>query len=151
MTEFSAGSWLVLAAGIAAIAWVNWYFFFAGRVSGAKVPPDAGTVSINGETAEVTIVVEGGYSPSTIHLQAGQKARMIFDRRENSSCSEEVVIPALQVKRFLPAFEKTALDITAPATAGTYPFTCGMGMLKGRIIVDGEQMSAPATEVREHT
>ncbi len=150
MTEFSAGSWLVLAAGIAAIAWVNWYFFFAGRGKGAPALPNATNVSGSGGRAEVTIVVEGGYSPSTVHLQAGQKARMIFDRRENSSCSEEVVIPALQVKRFLPAFEKTALDITAPAIAGTYPFTCGMGMLKGRIIVDGEQMSAPVTEDREH-
>ncbi len=23
--------WVVIAAGIAAIAWVNWYFFLAGR------------------------------------------------------------------------------------------------------------------------
>ncbi len=23
--------WLVVAGGLAAIAWVNWYFFFAGR------------------------------------------------------------------------------------------------------------------------
>jgi hypothetical protein len=27
----NASEWLVLAAGIAAIAWVNWYFFFAER------------------------------------------------------------------------------------------------------------------------
>ena len=25
--------WLVIAAGVAAIAWVNWYFFLAGRGS----------------------------------------------------------------------------------------------------------------------
>jgi hypothetical protein len=27
----SGTDWLVIAAGIAAIAWVNWYFFLAGR------------------------------------------------------------------------------------------------------------------------
>ena len=25
--------WLVVAAGVAAIVWVNWYFFFAGTPS----------------------------------------------------------------------------------------------------------------------
>ena len=27
----SAADWLVIAAGLAAIGWVNWYFFFAER------------------------------------------------------------------------------------------------------------------------
>lgn len=27
----SAAEWLVIAGGIAAIAWVNWYFFLAGK------------------------------------------------------------------------------------------------------------------------
>ena len=29
MTHLSLTDWLVIAAGIAAIAWVNWYFFLA--------------------------------------------------------------------------------------------------------------------------
>ncbi len=29
----TGSEWLVVAAGIAAIAWVNWYFFFAERRS----------------------------------------------------------------------------------------------------------------------
>jgi len=33
--------WGVLAAGIAGIAWVNWYFFLAGKANaGATVMPD---------------------------------------------------------------------------------------------------------------
>ena len=31
----SGTSWLVIVAGIAAIGWVNWYFFVASRSSGA--------------------------------------------------------------------------------------------------------------------
>jgi hypothetical protein len=27
----SAADWIVVAAGVAAIAWVNWYFFLARR------------------------------------------------------------------------------------------------------------------------
>jgi hypothetical protein len=28
--------WLVILAGVAAIAWVNWYFFIAGRTPAAS-------------------------------------------------------------------------------------------------------------------
>ncbi|HEU4799118.1 MAG TPA: hypothetical protein VFS94_00675 [Gemmatimonadales bacterium] len=31
MTTLSGTDWLVILAGVAAIAWVNWYFFVAGR------------------------------------------------------------------------------------------------------------------------
>lgn len=30
--------WLVIAGGVAAIAWVNWYFFLAGRRRPARAP-----------------------------------------------------------------------------------------------------------------
>jgi hypothetical protein len=29
--SITGSDWLVILAGIAAIAWVNWYFFLAGR------------------------------------------------------------------------------------------------------------------------
>lgn len=29
----TASEWFVLAAGIAGIAWVNWYFFVAGKAN----------------------------------------------------------------------------------------------------------------------
>ena len=41
----SATDWLVLAGGIAAIAWVNWYFLFAERRDRAPSPPDEGAPS----------------------------------------------------------------------------------------------------------
>jgi len=32
----TAGDWVVLASAAAAIAWVNWYFFFAERSAGSS-------------------------------------------------------------------------------------------------------------------
>jgi hypothetical protein len=32
------GDWLVIAGGAAAIGWVNWYFFVAGRPRGTRRP-----------------------------------------------------------------------------------------------------------------
>jgi plastocyanin domain-containing protein len=127
----SGDEWAVLAGGIAALAWVNWYFFVAGR----RAP--AAAAAMKAGVQEVEIAVEGGYDPATVRVRAGQPVRLVFDRRETSGCSEEVVLPDFGVRRFLPAFQKTAVEFT-PAAAGTYEFTCGMGMLRGRLVVADE-------------
>jgi plastocyanin domain-containing protein len=124
----SATDWLVVMGGLAAIAWVNWYFFLAGR-SVATAAASAGG------TQEVTIGVRGGYEPSQVRVRAGAPVRLVFDRQETSGCSEEVVIPDFGIRRFLPAFTQTAVEIN-PQQAGSYEFTCGMGMLRGRLIVE---------------
>ena len=120
----------VVLAGLAAIAWVNWYFFLAERRK-AAVAAQVGATGLQ----QVVIRVEGGYAPSRVRLRAGQPARLVFDRREDSSCSEEVVIPDLGIRTFLPAHQRTGVDLPPPL-AGTYEFTCGMGMLRGSLVVE---------------
>lgn len=120
--------WLVLLGGMAAIAWVNWYFFLA-RGGDAVAAAGAGGVQ------EIRIAVEGGYSPAVVRVRRGDPVRLIFDRRETSSCSEEVVLPDFGIRRFLPAHEETVVEMT-PDRSGTYEFTCGMGMLRGKVVVE---------------
>ncbi len=123
--------WLVLAGGAAAIAWVNWYFFVAGRR-----PAAAATASSNaGQVQEVTIAVRGGYSPAAVRVRRGAPLRLHFDRQETSGCSEEVVLPAFGIRKFLPAHQTTTIELR-PDTSGSFEFTCGMGMLRGRLIVE---------------
>jgi plastocyanin domain-containing protein len=122
----------VVALGVAAIAWINWYFFLAERRK-AAVLAKVGATGLQ----QAVIRVEGGYAPSRVRLRAGQAARLVFDRREDSSCSEEVVIPDLGIRRFLPAHQRTGVDLP-PARPGTYEFTCGMGMLRGSLVVEEE-------------
>jgi plastocyanin domain-containing protein len=124
--------WLIVAAGLAAAAWVNWYFFVADPGVAHAI---AATVAGTGSAQQVDIVIRGAYAPATIRVTAGRPVRLVFDRQETSSCSEEVVFPAFGVRKFLPAHEKTSVEVTPPAP-GTYDFTCGMGMLHGRLIAD---------------
>lgn len=124
----SAADVLVVLAGLAAIAWVNWYFFLAERGS-AQAAAGAGGVQ------EVVIRVQGGYEPSRVRVKRGVPVRLVFDRQEASGCSEEVVIPDFGIRRFLPAHEKTAVELV-PDHAGNYDFTCGMSMLRGRLTVE---------------
>lgn len=125
----SAADWMVIVAGLATIAWINWYFFLAQRQTATAVVGAGGV-------QEVTITVHGGYEPAEVRARKGLPLRLTFDRREDSSCSEEVVIPDFGVRKFLPAFQKTTVELT-PDRAGTYEITCGMSMLHGRLIVEG--------------
>ncbi len=130
--------WTVVAGAVAAIALVNWYFFVAGRSVGVATPALAAVAAGPGAPsgiAEVVIEVDGGYSPNTVRAKAGQPLRLVFDRKDDSSCSEEVVIAAFGVRKYLPTGQRTAVEVT-PTAAGRIPFTCGMGMLKGTILVD---------------
>ena len=130
--------WLVLGLASAAIGWVNWYFFLADR-GGAVAAAVGQAVAVVGpgdapeEVPEVVITVHGGYEPRTVRVPAGRAVRLVFDRQETSSCSEEVVFADFGIRKFLPAYERTAIEITPPA-AGSYEFTCGMAMLRGRLI-----------------
>ena len=125
----AAADWLMLAGAATAIALVNWYFFIAGRTPVEVAAPASGGMP------EIEIIVDGGYSPNSIRVHAGRPVRLVFDRRDDSSCSEELVFPAFGIRKFLPAGERTTIEIVPPA-AGSYPFTCGMGMLRGTIVAD---------------
>jgi plastocyanin domain-containing protein len=124
----STADLIVVVASIAAIVWVNWYFFLAERPAATAVARTAGL-------QEVAITVKGGYTPAEIHAKAGVPLRLVFDRQETSSCSEEVVIGDFGVRRFLTPFAKTAVELI-PDRAGRFDFTCGMGMLHGTLVVE---------------
>ena len=119
---------LVVVGGIAAIAWVNWYFFVADGTSGEARMVGTGV-------QEIAIRVAGGYDPGIVRVKRGVPVRLVFDRQETASCSEEVVLPDYGIRKFLPPHQRTAVEFT-PSEAGTREFTCGMGMLRGRIIVE---------------
>ncbi len=127
----TALDWAVVAGGAAAVAGINWYFFAAerGAATAALAPAAAGGVR------EATVTVRGGYAPAVVRAKAGQPIRLVFDRQETSGCSEEVVFGDFGVRRYLPAGERTAVEVTPPAP-GTYEFTCGMGMLRGRLVAE---------------
>ena len=118
----------VTLLGLAAVLWVNWYFFVAGRGTAVAATAVAGGVQ------RIRVEVKGGYMPAVIRVRAGAPVRLDFHRDETNPCTEEVVIPDFGIRTFLPAHRTTPVSFT-PA-AGTYEFTCGMGMVRGTIIAE---------------
>jgi plastocyanin domain-containing protein len=124
----SSAQMLVTLLGLGAIVWVNWYFFLAGRGAAALATSDGVGPQ------RVRVEVKGGYAPAVVRVEAGRPVRLEFHRDEASTCSEEVVLPDFGIRTYLPAHRTTPVSFT-PA-AGTYEFTCGMGMLRGKIIAE---------------
>ena len=116
----------VTLLGLAAVAWINWYFFLAGRSSATAVA--------DGGLQRVRVEVKGGYTPSVVRVRAGVPVRLEFHRDETNTCTEEVVLPDFGIRTFLPAHRTTPVSFT-PAE-GTYELTCGMGMVRGKIVAE---------------
>lgn len=118
---------IVLIGGVGLIGLVLWYFF--GEREGVEASVNAGGVQ------EVDVTVKGGYSPDTIVVRRGVPVRLNFYRDETSSCSEQVILSDFRIARDLPAYKTTAIEFT-PEEAGEFPFTCGMNMLHGKLVVE---------------
>lgn len=118
----------VTLAGLAAIGWVIWYFFLGER---RQVRAAAGA----GGVQEIRVRVKGGYDPDVIVVQRGRPVRLDFYRDETSSCSDTVVFGDFGIARPLPAYQATPVEFT-PEESGEFTFTCGMNMLRGKLIVE---------------
>ena len=127
----AAEIWVNLG-GVAAIGWVVWYFFLGER-------RQSGAVAGAGGVQEIKVLVKGGYEPDVIVVEKGRRVRLDFYRDETASCSDTVVFGDFGIARPLPAFKTTPVEFT-PEKAGEFTFTCGMNMMRGKLIVeDGDR------------
>ena len=117
---------LVLAGAGVLIALVLWYFF-GEREAVAATETDGGV-------QQVRITVKGGYSPDTVVVRQGRPVRLDFYRDETASCSETVVFGDFGIARDLPPFKTTSVEFT-PDRPGEFTWTCGMNMLRGKLVV----------------
>ena len=119
---------LVAIVGVALIAWELWWFL--GRHGGGVVARES-----EAGVQEITITVDGGYAPSRIRVKAGQPMRLAFHRIDPSGCMAQVIFPDFHKTLDLPLDATTSLELP-PTEAGTYPFHCGMNMVRGVLEVE---------------
>ncbi len=120
---------LITVMGIALSVFIAWFFWFAPKAKTQAV------VSVTG-AQEVAVTVKGGYTPDVIVVKAGQPVRLRFTRQESSACSEMVLFPDFNQSAKLPEGQEVNVEFT-PDKPGEYGFQCQMGMLRGKIIVEG--------------
>lgn len=106
----------------------------AAQATGAE--PPAAKPSSRTQTQSVTITLnEKGFQPDSFKLRQGVLARVTFVRKVEATCGTEVVLADYNIKRELPLNQPVTIEFT-PSKAGEFKFACGMGMLRGTIIVN---------------
>lgn len=122
------GAEIIVTAGALVLAGILAYYFFG--------PKKASAAHIEGGVQEVQITVKGGYNPTIIRVKQNVPLRLKFNRQEAGDCTARVVFPDFQVSKSLTAFQTTTLEFT-PDRAGEFGFACGMNMIHGTLIVEG--------------
>ena len=131
----------VVAGAIAIAAFLAW-FFFGSRTASATTQ--------GGGVQEVTVVVQGGYSPAVIQARKGVPLRIHFDRREGSDCTSRVIFPDFNVSKSLPAMATATVELL-PDRVGEFDFSCQMGMVHGKLIVTDNGAALEETPVAPDT
>ncbi|AVK64664.1 cupredoxin domain-containing protein [Loigolactobacillus coryniformis] len=109
------------------VGFIVWWFF--GKHVTKEVAAD-----VTGNEQDVSVVVNGGYTPSTVVLKRGIPAQITFNRKDPSSCLEQVVFEDFGINDFLPQNKDHAIDIDT-SKPGEYNYACGMNMFHGKVIV----------------
>ena len=83
----------------------------------------------------IDLKVSGGeYQPASFNVQAGKPVRLNVTRDEKPTCGDVLTIPSQNISKPIPVNQVTTIEFT-PQQAGDLEFTCGMNMMKGKIVV----------------
>lgn len=119
---------LIILGALAIIAAIA-TFFWGPRRGGVRLPLTSSGYQ------EAMVLVKGGYTPDLIVVQHGKPVRLNFRREETAACSEMVILGDFSKSARLPEGQVVPLEFM-PERPGEHEFTCQMGMLRGKIIVE---------------
>ena len=79
-------------------------------------------------------ITERGFEPLSLTLRRGVQARITFIRTTDQTCAKEIVLRDFGIKRDLPLNQPVVVTLT-PNKKSEFIFTCGMDMMRGKLIV----------------
>lgn len=100
-----------------------------------KADATQATVAANNEVQVVNMTVDlKGYTPNVIKLKKDVPVRWVIDGKQITGCTNEIIIPDLGIEKKLVKGQNI-VEFT-PTKAGTLGFSCWMGMVRGKFIVE---------------
>lgn len=93
-----------------------------------------GTVGADGVRKVPIEVVKDGYAPDRIPGKPGEKLNLVFTRRVDGHCYEELKTPDGKLVA-LPKDKPVEIAVTVPQE-GEVRFACGMDMLSGVVVAE---------------
>src|SRR5438067_1424314 len=94
--------------------------------AGSAAPASPGGIAVR--------VDEKGFTPAHVNAEKGKPITLVFTRTTDATCATEVVFPDFKITKPLP--RDTPVRVELPASeARTLTFQCGMGMMRGAVVV----------------
>lgn len=107
----------------------------AGQTARANAANNSPGDSSNAHADTMRVTVSSaGYEPSHVEVTKGQPVKLAFYRKDENNCGGEVVFPAMSLRRQLPAGQTIVVEVM-PKDSGELAFNCGMGMMRGALVV----------------
>ena len=106
---------------------------FVLRVGQATASKIVTSDSLPSDAIKVNVTSKA-FEPARIEVKQGQTVKLAFFRADAQSCATEVLFPSLGIRKSLPVGKTTMVEVT-PKASGDLAFTCGMGMLRGTLVV----------------
>lgn len=79
-------------------------------------------------------VTSAGFSPATIHLKKGVPVDWLVKGDSITGCTSRIVVPSLGISQDLTVGDN--LIRFTPDRSGEIPFSCWMGMVRGKFVVE---------------
>jgi sulfite exporter TauE/SafE len=99
-------------------------------------PSEAGTKSVSsGITQTVEMhVTSSGFQPAALKIKKNVPVEWTIHGDSVSGCTSKIIIPELNIEKNINS-GKNIINFT-PTTAGEIPFSCWMGMVRGKFTVE---------------
>lgn len=122
-----------MTAGLAVIL-LGWYNISNGsRMFGGSVKASSNE-DAKGDYQIVRMTQNGrGYSPNILRAEVGRPVKWIITSESSFSCATSIVMPKYGINKNLRRGENSI--IFTPTQAGEIPFSCSMGMYRGKFII----------------
>jgi plastocyanin domain-containing protein len=126
----------VVVAGLALVLGISACTKKKEESPAPKVPATltTGTVTPEGVRKVPIDVVQDGYAPDRIPGKPGEKLTLVFTRKVDGHCYEELKTPDGKVIA-LPKNKPVEVPVTVPQE-GEVKFACGMDMLTGVVVAE---------------
>lgn len=79
-------------------------------------------------------ITSQGFAPNTLKIKKGVPVKWIIDGNQVSSCTNKIIVPSLNISKNISKGENVVTF--TPDKVGEIPFSCWMGMVRGKFIVE---------------
>jgi sulfite exporter TauE/SafE/copper chaperone CopZ len=87
------------------------------------------------DTQEVLMkITASGFEPNILKVKSGVPVKWVINGDQVTGCTSRIIVPSLNISRNITRGEN--IITFTPMSKGDLPFSCGMGMVRGKFIVE---------------